>query len=58
MATVKTGVKTSEFYLALIGAILPVLNTHLGFVIPVESVLSISGIIVAYIISRTVAKRI
>lgn len=56
MATVKTGIKTSEFYLALVGAVIPVLNAHLGLNIPVEAVLTIGGIIVAYIISRTVHK--
>jgi peptidoglycan L-alanyl-D-glutamate endopeptidase CwlK len=54
---VKAGVRSSEFYLALIGAIIPVLNTHLGFFIPVEGVLSIAAVIVSYIISRTVVKR-
>ncbi len=57
MRKVKSGVRSSEFYLALIGAVIPVLNTHLGFAIPVEGVLGISGVIVSYIISRTMVKR-
>ena len=57
MDKVKSGVRSSEFYLALIGALIPVLNTHLGFAISVEGVLSIAGVIVSYIISRTVVKR-
>ena len=57
MDKVKSGVRSSEFYLAIIGALIPVLNTHLGFAIPVEGVLSIAGVIVSYIIARTVVKR-
>ncbi len=57
MKKAKSGVRSSEFYLALVGAVIPVLNTHLGFAIPVEGVLGISGVIVSYIISRTVVKR-
>ncbi len=57
MATAKSGIRSSEFYLALLGAVIPVLNTYLGFNIPVEAVLTIGGIIVAYIISRTVVKK-
>jgi len=54
---IKKGLHSTEFYLALIGAIIPVLNTHLGFAIPVEGMLSIAGVIVTYIISRTVVKK-
>jgi hypothetical protein len=54
---VKAGFKTSEFVMALVGAILPVLNEQLGWQIPQESVLSIAGIVIAYIASRTVVKR-
>ncbi len=57
MKKAKSGVRSSEFYLALVGAVIPVLNTHLGFAIPVEGVLGISGVIVSYIISRTVVKK-
>ncbi len=57
MGKVKSGVRSSEFYLALFGALIPVLNTHLGLAIPVEGVLGIAGVIVSYIIARTVVKR-
>jgi hypothetical protein len=53
----KKGVRSTEFYVALLGAVLPVLNAHLGMNIPVEGVLSVSGVMIAYIISRTVAKK-
>ena len=57
MANVKTGVRSSEFYVALIGAVIPVLNSHLGFAIPVEGTLALAGVVIAYIISRTVVKK-
>jgi len=57
MATAKSGVRSTEFYVALIGAIIPVLNTHLGWHIPVEAVLTMGGIMISYIISRTVVKK-
>ena len=54
---IKKGLHSTEFYVAIIGAIIPVFNTHLGLNIPVEGMLSIAGIFVTYIISRTVAKK-
>ncbi len=57
MDKVKSGLKTSEFYLALIGAAIPVVNSHLGLHIPIEAVLGIAGVIVSYIISRAAVKR-
>ena len=58
MEKAKAGVRSSEFYLAMLGAMLPVMNTYLGLAIPVEGILSIAGVIVSYIISRTVVKRV
>ena len=55
--TVKSGLKSTEFYVAIIAALIPVMNTHLGLHIPVEGVLSIAGVVVSYIISRTVIKK-
>jgi len=53
----KAGLRSTEFYLALLGAVLPVLNTHLGMQIPVSGVMSISGVVISYILARTVIKR-
>lgn len=55
--TVKSGVKSSEFYVALLGAVVPVLNSYLGLAIPVEGLLSIAGVVASYIISRAAVKR-
>jgi peptidoglycan L-alanyl-D-glutamate endopeptidase CwlK len=54
---VKAGARSTEFYMALLGAVIPVLNTHMGLSIPVEGVLGIAGVIISYIISRTFVKR-
>ena len=58
MEKAKAGIKTSEFWLSLIGAIIPVLNASLGLAIPIEGILSISGVIIAYVFARTKAKAI
>jgi hypothetical protein len=57
MEKVKSGIKSSEFYLALMGSVFPVLNTHLGLAIPTEAVLSVAGIVASYIFSRSLVKR-
>lgn len=57
MNKVKAGIKTSEFWLSLVGAIIPVLNSSLGLAIPIEGILSVAGMVVAYVISRTAIKR-
>ena len=57
MDKVKSGLRTSEFYMAMLGAVLPIMNSHLGLNVPVGGVMSIAGVVVSYIISRTVVKR-
>ena len=57
MENTKSGVRSTEFYMALVGAVLPVLNTHLGLDIPISGVMSIAGVVISYILSRTVLKR-
>lgn len=56
MEKVKAGIKTSEFWLALIGAIIPVANQYLGMNLPTETILSISGIVISYILGRSYVK--
>ncbi|MCK5237643.1 MAG: hypothetical protein KAR06_11765 [Deltaproteobacteria bacterium] len=55
--SVKAGLKTTEFWVALVAVVIPVLNTHLGTSIPLEATLTIGGIVIAYIMSRAVAKK-
>lgn len=55
----KDGYKTSEFWVSAISSIALVLNQSgiLGeFVLPIEAIGTIAGIIASYVISRGVAK--
>lgn len=55
--TAKSGYKTTEFWLALLGANLPVVNTLFNLDIPIDSLLASIGAIATYIFGRTVTKR-
>lgn len=57
MEKVKAGIKTSEFWLALLAAILPVVNQHLSLNLPTEAILSIAGIAISYILGRSWVKK-
>ena len=48
----KSGIKTSEFWVALIAAVLPVLNEKLALNLPAESILAL----IAYVIGRSGVK--
>ena len=55
----KPGYKTTEFWLAVITAVVTFLNQSgfLGsFVLPVEGIATVAGIVGSYIISRGIAK--
>jgi hypothetical protein len=54
----KSGIKTTEFWLTAATAVVTVLNASglLPFVIPQETVLQIVGTVAAYVLSRGVAK--
>lgn len=56
MERVKAGLRSSEFWLALVAAVLPVLNQHLGLGLPVEAILSIAGVAASYILGRSWVK--
>lgn len=56
MSKVKAGIKTSEFWVAAIGALIPVINQHLGLNIPTEAVLGIVAIVISYIAGRSYVK--
>ena len=48
----KKGFFTSEFIIAMVAAIIPVLNTQLGWNIPSEQVISILTVLLGYIFNR------
>ena len=55
----KPGYKTTEFWLASVASIITILNESGvlgGFLLPTEAIMSIAGIVVAYITARTVIK--
>lgn len=53
----KSGNKTSEFYVTLIGTIFAFVNQIVGWTLPAEDLAILIAPIIAYIISRTVAKK-
>lgn len=54
----KSGIKTTEFWLTVATSIVTVLNASglLPFVIPQETVLQVVGGVAAYVLSRGVSK--
>ena len=58
MANAKStaGIKSTEFWITMVGAVIPVLNKYLNLNLPTNEILSILGIILAYVGSRTVIK--
>lgn len=50
------GFLTSEFYLGLFSVVFTYLNTYFGWHVPPDQILSIAGVVITYIISRTVVK--
>ena len=53
----KKGWTTSEFWVAAVGAVIPLLNQAFGWNIPPETIASFAGLLASYVISRGVAKR-
>lgn len=52
----KQGVKSSEFWMSLFAAAVMVANEGLGLGIPAESVMSLAGVAVSYVIGRSAVK--
>lgn len=53
---VKNGLKTSEFWVGLLGVIVVFLNTQLKLGLDTNSILSVAGMVGTYIVSRTAIK--
>lgn len=53
---VKNGLKTSEFWVGLLGVIVVFLNTQLKLGLDTDSILSVAGMVGTYIVSRTAIK--
>lgn len=55
----KPGYKTTEFWLAVITSVATLLNQSgvLGsFTLPIESIVTVAGIVISYVIGRSVVK--
>lgn len=57
MDKIKSGLRTTEFWLSLLGASLPLFNRHLGLNIPTDAMLSIAGIVISYVLGRSIVKK-
>jgi len=57
MNDVKQGWKTTEFWGTAVAALVPLLNTALGWNLPVESIVALAGSVAAYVFSRGMAKK-
>lgn len=53
----KTGWKTSEFWVTVAASMIPLLNSAMGWNIPIESLAAFAGTIASYVLSRGVAKK-
>jgi hypothetical protein len=55
----KPGYKTTEFYLAVLSSVVTLLNQSgiIGNPLPADAIMTIGGVIAAYIASRTVVKK-
>ena len=56
MPNIKSGIRSSEFWTGLVAVILVYLNEQLGLNIPVEAIVTIGGLVLVYILSRTAIK--
>jgi len=53
---IKKGLKSTEFYVAIIGAIIPVINKTFGLDLDPNTIMSITGVCITYIASRAHVK--
>lgn len=57
MSQLTPGIKTTEFWLTLFGANIPIISSLFGLNLPVEGILAAVGTIISYIAGRTVTKK-
>ena len=53
----KAGVKTTEFWTTLVAAVVMVFNQGLGFNLPEEQLMSFAGVVIAYVLGRSIVKK-
>ena len=54
---VKRGWKTSEFWVTILSSNLILFNEQLGLHLPVDAIVSISGMVIAYVFGRSITKK-
>ncbi|MFQ5716628.1 MAG: hypothetical protein ACE5GQ_05955 [Nitrospinales bacterium] len=57
MGQIKSGVKTTEFWTTLVAAVVMVFNQGLGFNLPEEQLTSFAGVVIAYVLGRSIVKK-
>ena len=57
MDQVKSGIKTTEFWTTMVTAAIMVFNQGLGFHLPAEQITSLAGVVIAYILGRSIVKK-
>jgi len=57
MNRIKSGIKTSEFWSAVVAAVVMVFNQGLGIPLPAEQIMSFAGVVIAYILGRSIVKK-
>jgi len=58
MGDIKAGWKTSEFWVTVVTANVPLLNAALGWNLPVEAMATMVGVVASYVLSRGLSKKI
>ena len=57
MDQVKSGIKTTEFWATVVTAAIMVFNQGLGFHLPAEQITSLAGVVIAYVLGRSIVKK-
>ena len=53
----KSGWKTSEFWVTIATSNLILFNEQLGLNLPVDAIVSIAGVVIAYVFGRSIVKK-
>ena len=56
MEKVKAGLRTSEFWVSMLGAAIPLVNQYMGLALPAEAIVSVAGVLATYVFGRSFLK--
>ncbi|MFQ5673424.1 MAG: hypothetical protein ACE5G9_10035 [Nitrospinales bacterium] len=57
MNRIKSGIKTTEFWTTVVAGVIMVFNQGLGIQLPSEQIMSLAGVVIAYILGRSIVKK-